>query len=104
MSDRGMKKWAPYASVIEQKNVVRSTKKNRLKQIKPHLSQEAAEAINQTLLLSPGKHICFTYFHEGERMMIKTFVKKINFDTHQLMTLDGAFDLNNILSIDIIDT
>jgi hypothetical protein len=102
MSDRGMKKWAPYASVIEQKNVVTSTKKNRLKQTKPQLSTEAAEAINQTLLQSPKAHVSLTYFYEGERVLIQTFVKSINFDTHTLITKDGHFDLKNILSIEII--
>ena len=49
MSDRGMKKWAPYKSLPEQDPHLINTKKNKTKIDKPLISSEEAEVINEIL-------------------------------------------------------
>ena len=49
MSDRGMKKWAPYKSLIEQDVYLNKMKKEKEKISKPIISSEEAENINEIL-------------------------------------------------------
>ena len=100
MSDRGMKKWAPYASLIEQKGTMNRMKTNRLKMQKPLLSSEAAEAINRGLLENIGKTIHLTYFEDGERKSIQTTLLAIKKDENRIKTTDGFFLLKSLLAVD----
>ena len=64
-NDRGMKKWAPYASLIEQKDYLYRMRKNRERMSKPLLSSEQAEEINELLIHCRGEALVFRYFHDG---------------------------------------
>lgn len=64
-NDRGMKKWAPYASLIEQKDYLFRMRKNRDRITKPLLSSEQAEEINGLLLNHNGALLTFRYFYDG---------------------------------------
>jgi type IV secretory pathway VirB9-like protein len=81
MKDRGMKKWAPYASLIEQKETVHQMKSKREKIAKPLLSQEQAEEINQQLLsLKKGDWIKLEYFFNGLVTRLEGQLRQINLD------------------------
>ena len=62
MSDRGMKKWAPYASLIEQKSTIAKMKNHRVQVKKPQLSQDMAHEINDCLLRAKDQHVVIDYF------------------------------------------
>lgn len=64
-NDRGMKKWAPYASLIEQKDYLNRMRKSKERVSKPLLSAEQAEEINDLLLHCRGEDLIFRYFKDG---------------------------------------
>lgn len=99
MSDRGMKKWAPYASLIEQKGTMNRMKINRTKTTKPLLSNEAVEAINRALFENVGKAIQITYFEEGLRKTIKTTLLAINIEQKCIQITEGSLPFSSLLSI-----
>ena len=101
MKDRGMKKWAPYASLIEQKGTMQRMKQQRVRSTKPHLSQETAEALNRHLLESVGKNVVIDYFEDGERKKIHTQVIRLNLDEKVVKTNDGNFPISSLLWIEI---
>jgi hypothetical protein len=101
MSDRGMKKWAPYASLIEQKGTMQRMKQQRGKAAKPLLSNEAAEELNRNLLESIGKDVIIDYFEKGERKTIKTVVIRLNLDEKMVKTQDGNLPFSSLLKVEI---
>jgi hypothetical protein len=101
MSDRGMKKWAPYASLIEQKGTI-STMKNRREQFKkPLLSQEMANEINACLLIAKARDVIIEYFFEGNKYHLSGIVTKMNYDQKCLTIDDMTISFKSILSIKI---
>jgi hypothetical protein len=102
MSDRGMKKWAPYASLIEQKGTIAKMKNHREKVKTPHLSQEMANEINDGLLRAKDQNVIIDYFFEGNKHQVAGLVTKMNFEQKWLIIdkLTLPFDL--ILSIRIL--
>lgn len=60
-----MKKWAPYASLIEQKDYLYRMRQNRERVSKPLLSSEQAQEINDLLLNHRGDLLMFRYFQDG---------------------------------------
>ncbi len=65
MSDRGMKKWAPYASLIEQKGTLGAMMHNRRKVARPHISSDQAAFIERCLVDYHGETLTITYFDDG---------------------------------------
>jgi hypothetical protein len=102
MSDRGMKKWAPYASLIEQKGTINMMKKERSKIKKPLLSQEQASLINDILLKSNGKSLIIRFYEQGFIYEDRFFVKKIDLDHKKLICDRHTIDFNQLLNLEII--
>jgi hypothetical protein len=102
MSDRGMKKWAPYASLIEQKGTIAKMKNHRVQVKKPQLSQDMANEINDGLLRAKEQNVIIDYFFEGNKHQLSGFITKMNYDQKWLIIdkLTLPFDL--ILSIRIL--
>ena len=50
MSERGMKKWAPYKSLNEQDKYLKKVSDNNKKISKPQISSDEAEEINEILV------------------------------------------------------
>jgi hypothetical protein len=102
MSERGMKKWAPFSSLIEQKNTIHRMRKQRNKQIKPHLSQEAAEALNESLQRSLGKKIKVKFFYQ-HTIYVETFhVIKLDEDNKSLVCKEFTIPYKDLLDIHIL--
>jgi hypothetical protein len=101
MSDRGMKKWAPYASLIEQKGTISSMKNRREQFKKPLLSQEMANEINTCLLIAKDKDVIIDHYFEGNKYQISGIVTKINYDQKWLMINNITLSFPFILSIKI---
>ena len=101
MSDRGMKKWAPYASLIEQKGTISRMKKQREQVKKPQLSQDMANEINACLLRAKDQNVVIDYFFEGSKHRFSGLITKINYDQKWLMINEFKLSFILILSIHI---
>ena len=78
MSDRGMKKWAPYKSLKEQWSSLDNLHQNKQKVEKPLISNEEAEEINEILTNYHGEEVEITYYRNGEILKEKSVIKKID--------------------------
>ncbi len=65
MSDRGMKKWVPYASLIEQGRYVRQVRQHHRMIQRPHLASDQAQQIERVLTSPIQNPYHVTYFHDG---------------------------------------
>ena len=78
MSDRGMKKWAPYKSLIEHDPALNKMKSDRHKIDKPKISSEEAESINEILTNYHGQIVVITYYRNSELLTLEATIKKID--------------------------
>jgi len=78
MSDRGMKKWAPYKSLEEQNPSLINMKKNKTKIEKPLISNEEAEEINEILVQYHNERLIINYFRNGEICFKEGILKTID--------------------------
>jgi hypothetical protein len=102
MKDRGMKKWAPYASLIEQKGTLVSMKHARKKIAKPLLSQEQAQEINQALLLcKQGMHIRLQIYNHDVITTIEGTLQRINVDQKEITIDDQIIAFKQLIDIKI---
>lgn len=98
MSDRGMKKYAPFASLIEQSTYLEEMRYQKNKTDKPKISSERAEKINTVLTNYHKEEITITYFKDGYLYDVKGIIQKI--DTNKRVV---KINENSILFTDIID-
>lgn len=79
MSDRGMKKWAPYKTLQEQWNTLDEMKKSENKNVdKPKISNEEAEEINDILVNYHGQEVTIRYYRKGQILEEKSTIKTID--------------------------
>jgi hypothetical protein len=102
MSDRGMKKWAPYASLIEQKGTIRRMKQSRNQSPKPLLSSDRAQELNETILMSLGQSIIVQWYEDGQVNECTTVVTKLDLDQKIMKTTHRTIVLSSIINIRLI--
>ena len=78
MSDRGMKKWAPYKSLNEQWSTLDRLHQDEEKVEKPKISNEVAEEINEILVNYHGQELEIYYYKNGYIKKEKSTIKKID--------------------------
>ena len=101
MSDRGMKKWAPFSSLIEQATCLEEMKYQRNKISKPILTDDQIEKINYVLQsYQKGKIVKIKFFHDGYLYIINTSIKKIDLDNKVLVLENGKLSFSNIIDIE----
>ena len=101
MSDRGMKKWAPFSSLIEQATCLEEMKYQRNKISKPILTEDQIEKINYVLQsYQKGKIVKIKFFHDGYLYIINTAIKKIDLDNKILVLENGKLSFSNIIDIE----
>ena len=99
MSDRGMKKWAPYKSLNEQWDVLDKMSKEEYIE-KPKISNEEAEEINEKLVNYSGEEYTFYYYKRGKILKEKTTIKKIDVFNHKLILDNGvSISLKDLVGI-----
>ena len=76
MSDRGMKKWAPYKTLNEQWSTLEELHKNEERVERPTISNEVAEEINDKLVNYNGEELEFYYYKNGRILKEKSTIKK----------------------------
>ena len=78
MSERGMKKWAPYKSLIEQEKYLKKASQNNEKQVKPQISSDEAENINEILVNYHGEELEISYWRNEKINTISSILVKID--------------------------
>ena len=101
MSDRGMKKWAAYASLIEQKGTIVRMKQSKARIEKPQVSQDQAAIINANLLNAKGQIGLLVYFEDGKKITEKGIIKHINFDEKWLKINEKTINFSSLLDMQI---
>ena len=78
MSERGMKKWAPYKSLVEQEKYLKKAHEDNNKQVRPVMSSDEAEEINEILVNYQGEELVITYWRNEKINEVATTIKKID--------------------------
>ena len=101
MSDRGMKKWAPYKSLVEHDPAINKMVDNKKKIQKPKISNEEAEAINEILQTYSGELLIITTYKDGELINTETTLKKIDPNDHKLILPNRkSISLHDVVGIE----
>ena len=88
MSDRGMKKWAPYKSLPEQEKYLKKLKEEQEKPARPVISSDEMEEINEILVNYAGEEIVITYWRNEKINSVTTTIKKIDVDNKKIVLPD----------------
>ena len=99
MSERGMKKWAPFASLIEQSTCLEKMRYERNKIEKPKISSDKAREINMILANYHGEDLKIKYFYDGYLYVVSTKIIRIDKAQKILITESGSLPLNSIIDI-----
>ena len=78
MSERGMKKWAPYKSLNEQDDFLKKLHKKQTKVVKPQISSDEADNINEILVNYHGEELIITYWRNDKINTVSTILSKID--------------------------
>ena len=85
MSERGMKKWAPYKSLNEQEGYLKKLHSDNEKVEKPRISSDVAEEINEILVNYQGEEILITYWRNGKINTLSSVFKKIDVENKKIV-------------------
>lgn len=99
MSDRGMKKWAPFSSLIEQSTCLEKMKYEKNKIDKPLISSDRAEKINQILVNYAGQEVEIKYYYDGYIYTIITTIKRIDKEYKKLVLPSGTLSFKDIIDL-----
>ncbi len=99
MSDRGMKKYAPYSSLVEQATSLEKMRYQKNKIEKPQISSDLANKINLILNSCMGENIEVKFFYNGYIYSIKSILKGVNTNRRIAIFSDGEIPLKDILDL-----
>ena len=88
MSERGMKKWAPYKSLNEQEHYLNKLHKDNEKVEKPVISSDEAEEINEILVNYQGEELVITFYRNEKTQSITSIIKKIDVENKKIVLPD----------------
>ena len=104
MSDRGIKKWAPYKSLTEQDFTLKEHKEKEEKIEKPTISTEFAEEINEILVNYSGETLEIKYFKNGTILEVVSKVKRIDPIEKKLVLFSKrSIMITDVVFIEILD-
>ena len=78
MSERGMKKWAPYKSLNEQEGYLKKLHQKQEKIERPRISSDEAENINEILVNYHGEELIISYWRNNQVNTITSIINKID--------------------------
>ena len=87
MSDRGIKKWAPYKTLETQDFELKEHKEKEEKIEKPLISAEFAEEINNILVNYHGEMLDIGYYKNGKILVVTDCIKRIDTVEKKLVLL-----------------
>ena len=96
---RGMKKFLPYASLIEQGEFVNQMLHEKQKVSKPLLSYDDQERINLLLTNYNDGKVIITYFQAGYIYRITTYIKRIDPTFKELTLVNFKLSFADVIDI-----
>lgn len=97
--DRGMMKYAPYQSLVEQSASLRKLRYNKNKKEKPVISNERAEEINTVLSSYNNEEVIIRFFEDGYLYYIEGKIEKIEPMYRFLKINDKKIEFKNLIEI-----
>ena len=103
MSERGMKKWAPYKSLNEQDKYLKKLHDEQKKITKPQISSDEAEIINDILVNYRGEILNITFFRNHQIQTISSIIKRIDPLNKKIVLLERkTINFDEIIKLEII--
>ena len=78
MSERGMKKWAPYKSLNEQEDFLNKLHQKQAEVERPRISSDEAENINEILVNYHGEELLIEYWRNEKINTVSSILSKID--------------------------
>jgi hypothetical protein len=78
MSERGMKKWAPYKSLNEQEDYLKKLHNKQEKMERPSISSDEADNINEILVNYHGEELLIEYWRNDKINTVSSTLSKID--------------------------
>ena len=78
MSERGMKKWAPYKSLNEQEDFLNKLHQKQAEVERPRISSDEAENINEILVNYHGEELLIEYWRNEKINAVSSILSKID--------------------------
>lgn len=78
MSERGMKKWAPYKSLNEQEDYLKKLHNKQEKIERPSISSDEADNINEVLVNYHGEELLIEYWRNDKINTVSSILSKID--------------------------
>ena len=78
MSERGMKKWAPYKSLNEQEDYLKKLHNKQEKMERPSISSDEADNINEILVNYHGEELLIEYWRNDKINTVSSILSKID--------------------------
>lgn len=100
MSNRGMKKWAPFASLSEQKTELNKMRKMKAMEAKPQISQDTIDKINLIFEHYSNEILTIRYFNNGHvdeilsSFVVDTHNKRIQIESKAYINFIDILDIN----------
>lgn len=88
MSERGMKKWAPYKSLPEQEKYLKKLKEGQEKVERPVMSSDEMEEINEILVNYAGEEVLISFWRNEKINSVSATIKKIDVDNKKIVLPD----------------
>ena len=105
MSDRAIKKWAPYKTLDAQDFTLKKQKESEEKIEKPKISADFADEINEILVNYHGEELTIKYYKNGKIIEVVDRIKRIDsFERKLYLFSKKTILINDIVSIVVNDT
>lgn len=100
MKNDGMKRWLPFASLVEQNEFLEKMiyEKNKIK--KPKISVEQARKIDNILHEYKDIPLNFKIYFDGYLYTFRAQIQKIDMNNHRIIFKDFSIPIKNIIDID----
>lgn len=98
-SNRGMKKWAPFSSLVEQSEYLDKMHYQKNKISKPKISNERAEKIDNFLHNFKNRLFEIDYYYDGYIYTLKREIKRVDALNKQLIFQDGNLPFSAIVDM-----
>jgi hypothetical protein len=100
MSERGIKKWAPYKSLVEQEKYLKKLHEDGQKVEKPLLSEDEAQEINEILVNYQGEELEIKYWRNNKINTVISILNKIDPNNKKIVLPERrAIYFNELVSL-----
>lgn len=99
-ADRGMMKWAPYQSLVEQGKYLAAMMEKKSRVPRPLISSDRAEEINQILTAYHQETLKARYWENGHIYEEKTQIQKIDVQAQRLYLGSHSIEFRNLINLE----